>query len=283
MYRFLLPISVWVLAGYGCTFINSNNHESPVARVFEQYLYPSDLDDAIPEGTSPRDSTILAKRYIDTWIREQLMVNRAEQSLTEEQKDFEKQIAEYHRSLLIYTYREKLLHQKLDTVVTDEEIEAYYDENLNNFVLGQDVIKGTFVKVGLATPRLNELRAWSRSNMEEDLDQLEKYCISYAEKFSDFNNTWVSFSSIIPQLPVTISRPSRYLRYNKNIEATDSLYRYFLHVSDHLPEGEMAPLEMVAEDIASIILNKRKIEFFLDLEQRVYNDGVTRNQFEIYQ
>ena len=283
MYRFLLPISVWVLAGYGCTFINSNNHESPVARVFEQYLYPSDLDDAIPEGTSPRDSTILAKRYIDTWIREQLMVNRAEQSLTEEQKDFEKQIAEYHRSLLIYTYREKLLHQKLDTVVTDEEIEAYYDENLNNFVLGQDVIKGTFVKVGLATPRLNELRAWSRSNGEEDLDQLEKYCISYAEKFSDFNNTWVSFSSIIPQLPVTISRPSRYLRYNKNIEATDSLYRYFLHVSDHRPEGEMAPLEMVAEDIASIILNKRKIEFFLDLEQRVYNDGVTRNQFEIYQ
>jgi hypothetical protein len=283
MYRFLLPISVWVLAGYGCTFINSNNHESPVARVFEQYLYPSDLDDAIPEGTSPRDSTILAKRYIDTWIREQLMVNRAEQSLTEEQKDFEKQIAEYHRSLLIYTYREKLLHQKLDTVVTDEEIEAYYDENLNNFVLGQDVIKGTFVKVGLATPRLNELRAWSRSNMEEDLDQLEKYCISYAEKFSDFNNTWVYFSSIIPQLPVTISRPSRYLRYNRNIEATDSLYRYFLHVSDHRPEGEMAPLEMVAEDIASIILNKRKIEFFLDLEQRVYNDGVTRNQFEIYQ
>ena len=283
MYRFLLPISVWLLAGYGCTFINSNNQESPVARVFEQYLYPSDLDDAIPEGSSPRDSTILAKRYIDTWIREQLMVNRAEQSLTEEQKDFEKQIAEYHRSLLIYTYREKLSHQKLDTVVTDEEIEAYYHENLNNFLLGKDVIKGTFVKVGLAAPRLNELRNWSRSNREEDLDQLEKYCISYAEKFSDFNNTWVYFSSIIPQLPVTISQPSRYLRYNRNIEATDSLYRYFLHVSDHLPEGEMAPLEMVAEDIASIILNKRKIEFFLDLEQRVYNDGVTRNQFEIYQ
>jgi hypothetical protein len=283
MYKFLLPISVWLLAGYACTFISKSNQESPVARVFEQYLYPSDLDNAIPEGTSPRDSTILAKRYIDTWIREQLMLNRAEQSLTEEQKDFEKQIAEYHRSLLIYSYREKLLHQKMDTVVTDEEIETYYHENLNNFVLGQDVIKGTFVKVGLVAPRMNELRTWSRSNGEEDLDQMEKYCISYAEKFSDFNNTWINFSSIVPQIPMTISQPSRYLRYNRNIEVTDSLYRYFLHVSDHLPEGDIAPLEMVAEDIVSIILNKRKIEFFQDLEQRVYNDGVTRNQFEIYQ
>ncbi len=80
-----------------------------------------------------------------------------------------------------------------------------------------------------------------------------------------------------------ITQPSRYLRYNKNIETADSVFRYFLHVSDHLPEGEVAPIEMVSEDITNIILNKRKIEFFLDLEKRVYNDGVTRNQFEIYQ
>ena len=79
-----------------------------------------------------------------------------------------------------------------------------------------------------------------------------------------------------------ISQPSRYLRYNKNIDASDSLYRFFLHISDHLSEGEVAPLEMVTDDISNIILNKRKIEFFQDLDTRVYNDGISRNQFEIY-
>jgi hypothetical protein len=283
MKRMLILISVGLLAVTGCTLINGNNHEEPVARVFEHYLYPSDLADAIPEGTSSTDSMILAKRYVDTWVKDQLMLNRAEQALTEEQKDFDKQIAEYHRSLLIFSYKQKLLQQKLDTVVSKEEIESYYQENINNFLLGQDVIKGTFVKVPLTAPRLDELRRWSRSNGEDDLDQMEKYCISYAQKYSDFNNTWVYFSSIRTMLPMTISEPSRYLRYNRNIETTDSLYRYFLHVSDHLPEGEAAPLEMVSEDIVNIILNKRKIEFFQDLEQRVYHDGVTRNQFEIYQ
>jgi len=283
MKKFPILIFLWLLAGYGCTLINGNNHEDPVARVFEHYLYPSDLDDAIPDGTSSQDSMILAKRYMDTWVKDQLMLNRAEQSLTEEQKDFDKQIAEYHRSLLIYSYRQKLLQQKLDTVVTGDEIQEYYQENTNNFLLGQDVIKGTFIKVPQTSPRLEELRSWSRSNGEDDLDQMEKYCLSYAEKYSDFNDTWVYFSSIKPQLPMTISRPSRYLRYNRNIETTDSLYRYFLHITEHIPEGEAAPLEMVSDDISNIILNKRKIEFFQDLEQRVYNDGVTRNQFEIYQ
>jgi len=111
---------------------------------------------------------------------------------------------------------------------------------------------------------------------------MEQYCLSYADKFSNFNDTWVNFSSIKVQLPMQISNPAAYLRYQRNIETSDSLFRYFLHVSEHLTEGDPAPIEMVSDDITNILLNKRKIEFFRDLEQRVYNDGVSRNQFEIY-
>jgi hypothetical protein len=282
MIRALTVILATMLMGTGCSLLEGNNHEDPVARVFEQYLYPSDIRHAIPTGTSVQDSIILAKRYVNTWVKDQLMLHRAEQALTEEQKDFEKQIAEYHRSLLIFSYRQKLLQQKMDTLVTTQEIESYYQENINNFILGQDVIKGTFIKVALTAPRIDQLRGWSRSNGEDDLDSMEKYCISYADKYNDFNDTWIYFSSIKVQLPMQISQPSRYLRYNRNIETSDTMYRYFLHVTDHLPEGEVAPLEMVSEDITNIILNKRKIEFFQDLEHMVYNDGVTRNQFEIF-
>jgi hypothetical protein len=266
----------------GCTLFRGSGHEDPVARVFEQYLYPSDLNGAIPRGSTPQDSLILAKRYIDTWVKDQLMIHRAEQELTDDQKDFQQQIDEYYHSLLIYTFRQKLLQQKLDTVVPVEEISAYYQENLSNFILGEDVIRGTFVKVPLSAPQQAELRRWSRSNTEEDLDQMEKYSITYAEKYSDFNDSWVYFSTISDQLPMQISQPSRYLTYNRNIETSDADFRYFLHVSDHLTEGEVAPMDMVAGDITNIILNKRKIEFFQDLEQIIYNDAVSRNQFEIY-
>ena len=53
-------------------------------------------------------------------------------------------------------------------------------------------------------------------------------------------------------------------------------------MDDHIPEVEVAPIEMVTDDITNIIMNKRKIEFFQDLEHLVYSDGVSRNQFEIY-
>lgn len=283
MHRTLPLIAILFFALNGCSLFEQNRQEEPLARVFENYLYPSDLSDAIPEGISRQDSMVIATRYVETWVKDQLMLNRAEQALSDEQKDFEKQIEEYRRSLLVYSYRQKLLQQKLDTAVSENEIQAYYDENLNNFMLNEDVIKGTFVKIPLSAPRVDELRRWSWNSREQDLEEMEKYCITHADKFNNFSDNWIYFSSIKVQLPMQISDPSRYLRYNKNIETTDTGFRYMLHVSDHVTEGEAAPLELVSNDIINIILNKRKIEFIQDLEQRVYNDGVNRNQFEIYQ
>lgn len=280
--RRIFPLITLLFIVHGCSLFMDKNPEQPVARAFEQYLYPSDLGKVIPTGTNPEDSMLLANRYIETWVKDQLMQHMAEESLTEEQMDFKIQIEEYHRSLLIFTYRQKLLEQKMDTVVTEQEILAYYEENTKNFLLNQDVIKGTFIKVPLSPPNLEQLRRWSWSNREEDLIQIEKYCITYAEKFSDFSDTWVNFSSIKVQLPMKISDPSRYLQSYRNIETSDSLFRYLVHITDYLIEGEVAPVEMVTKDITTIILNKRKIEFIRELEHRVYSDGVTRNQFEIY-
>lgn len=280
--RSIISILALVFMVQGCSLLVKDDLEEPVARVFENYLYPSDLEKVIPSGTNSQDSMLLAKRYTETWVKDMLMQHRAEESLSEEQMDFETQIEEYHRSLLIYTYRQNLLQQKMDTLVSEREINSYYEENSKNFVLNKNVIKGTFIKVPLSAPNQDQLRRWSWNNREQDLDQLEKYCVSYAEKYSDFNDTWVDFSSIREQLPRRISNPVAYLNSYRNIEHSDSLYRYLVHISDHLTEGEVAPVEMVSDDIINIILNKRKIKFIKDLEHRVYTDGVSRNQFEIY-
>ncbi len=265
-----------------CNLSVKKQADPPVARVFDKYLYTSDLKDAIPENAGKSDSITLAKRYINTWVKDQLLLHRAEEVLSDEQKDFEKQIEEYRKSLLIYSYEQKLLQQKLDTIVSDSEIQDYYDSNANNFLLNQEVIKATFIKIPLNISGTDKVRRWSRSNDSADVNQLEKFCINYADKYDNFNNQWVYFSRLKEEMPLKIDQPSRYFRYNQNIETTDSSFRYFLHITAMKGEGEIAPLEMVNEDIRSIILNKRKIEFFQSLETRLFNEGLSRNQFEIY-
>ncbi len=265
-----------------CGLIEPEKTDQPVARAYGKYLYRSDLLEIIPEGTSSQDSAIIARNYIDTWVRTRLMLNKAEEALSDDQKNVNKKIEEYRSSLLIYSYRQKLLSQKMDTLINDKEIIDYYENNIDNFILASEIVKAVFVKIPLVAPNINNLRNWIRSGTVDDLDKLEKYSIIYAEKFDIFDNSWVYFNKLMKQVPLTISQPDRFLRYNKNIETSDSQFHYFVHISDHKSEGEAIPLELIRDDIKSILLNKRKIEFYNDLEKKVYNEGANRNLFEIY-
>ena len=58
-------------------------------------------------------------------------MRKAEVNLSEEEKDLEKEIADYRNSLLIYRYQQDMLFQKLDTVVLEEDIQSLYERSIS--------------------------------------------------------------------------------------------------------------------------------------------------------
>jgi hypothetical protein len=273
---------IFIFALASCNKMNKSVAEKPVARVYDMYLYPIDLDRHIPEGVSQEDSIRIARRLTEEWVREKLLLNRAEQYLSDEQKDVKTQLEEYRSSLLTFKYKQKLLAQNLDTIVKEEEMQTYYDSNSSNYILDNDVVKVNYVKVPINSPQISDVRRWYRSEQPEDLDNLEKYCINYASNYMIHGETWFRFINLIEATPLKVDNPSNYLKTNKNIEISDTSYFYFIHIIDRVQEGQVAPLELVKDDIISVIINKRKIKFIEDLENSVYNDGLAKNKVEIY-
>lgn len=85
------------------------------------------------KDATAEDSAEVAKNYIDNWIKRQLILQVAEKYLTAEQLDIERRVQDYKESLIIYSYENELIQQKLDTVVSQDEIEAYYQQYEENF------------------------------------------------------------------------------------------------------------------------------------------------------
>ena len=92
--------------------------EKPLARVYDKYLYPSDLADAIPVTASRRDSAKIASQFINNWVHENVLIKQAELNLSEEQLNFNEQLNSYKNSLVIYAYEQALINEKLDTSVS---------------------------------------------------------------------------------------------------------------------------------------------------------------------
>ena len=275
-------IFLFCLLLISCKNMNNQEQEKPVARVFDSYFYPADIDRLIPDGVPTDDSSRIARRLIEEWVREKLLLNRAEQYLSVDQKNVEKQIDEYRSSLITFKYKQILLSQNLDTLVKEEELNEYYNLNSSNYILDSDVVKVNYVKVPVDAPQISDVRRWYRSEEAEDLDNLEKFCISFASNYMIKGDNWLKTNSLFEATPLNVSNLSNYLNYTKNIELNDSTYYYFIHIIERIQEGQIAPLSLVKEDIQSVIINKRKIKFIEDLETSVYNDGRAKNKVEIY-
>lgn len=263
-----------------CRFFEKEPGQDPVAKVGSKYLYQSDFEDIFPKGIAPRDSVSIAKKFIDNWIRKELILRKAELNLPDKEKNFEKEIADYRASLIIFKYQQQLLNQKLDTLITAREVNNYYDQNLSNFILSQNAMKGMFIKVPRGAPNIDKIKNWYRN--ENDTPLLENYGYQFAVKYDYFNDDWIYFDVLLREIPIEINDQERFLRNNSFIEINDSLYYYFAGIKEYKIKNSVAPLSLVEENIRNIIVNKRKLEFLQNLEKNVYNEALSKNLFELY-
>ncbi len=229
-----------------------------------------------------KDSVKIARRLVEEWTRDKLLLYQAEIHLSEEQKNIEKQVEEYRSSLLTFRYKQLLLQENLDENISDTEIETYYSDNLSNYVLESDLVQVSYLKIPVSAPQISQVRIWYRSDREDNINKLKEYAEIYAEQYSIKDSTWIYFHDLVQTTPLKIENTERYLNYNRNIESSDSSYYHFIRINNRLKEGDIKPLELVKDNIRSVLLNKRKIEYIQDLENTVYKDGISRNQVEIY-
>ncbi len=144
-----------------------NGEDAIVAEVGEKVLTIQQLSEVIPDNTNAADSVQLAQRYIQDWIIEQLVIGKAEQSLPDEKQNFEVLIENYRKSLLTYAYEQEWVRQKLDTMVTEEEIEKYYGDNEKNFQLKDYILKVKFCAIAADSKNVSQLRNCSiRPNLK---------------------------------------------------------------------------------------------------------------------
>jgi len=283
-YLSLLAIAALLIMSTACQD-QQKKAKKPIAKIHDQYLYLSDLQNVIPDDKSEEDSTLIAKNYINEWIKRQLLLNKAEENLDPETKDIQKQIENYRASLLIYRYQQQLIDQKLDTAVSEQEIKSYYEQNSSNFILDKNLAKVLYIKLAENSPNMEKVRDWYRSNDEEDQTRLKDYCYQYAEKFDDFNNEWIDFNTLIKNIPYSLKvSVGRFLKVRKFLEVKDnenSVY-HFVRINDYQLKGTRAPLSYVEDRIRSIIINKRKHQLLEKLESDIYNEAMNHNEFVIY-
>ena len=281
--RVIIAITGTLLFMYSCSNYKSDANRVILAQVDDKYLYADQIPVNTNNGLTWEDSISIARNYIDRWIRNELILMKAEENLSEEyQSEINNKLEETRANLMIYQYEQQMMLQKMDTAVSETEIMDYYDNHLQNFDLQHNIVKVLFLKLPVEAPNIQRARAWYRSDEQNDIQSLESYAYQFADKFDDFGENWISMNFLLRELPANIENESYFLRNNRYYETSDSDFQYFVNIRDFRLKGSLAPIDYVKDDIRTIILNNRKIDFLQELENGIYNEGIRDNSFRVF-
>ena len=256
--------------------------DAVVARVGEHRLMRSELAAYIPAGVSSEDSLALAQSYIKSWAEELIFLDMAEKHLSDEEKDVTKDLEDYRRTLLKYRYEERYINDRLDTLISDEEIRNYYREHMDKFLVDRPLLKVRYMVIPADSRSVKTIKELMSSDDAMDAIAADSLAFTAALRYVDSSDTWMDAILVARDLGTDVASMMSALR-NRTIEfkGDDGLLRV-AYVVDMVQKGSPAPLDYCADRIKDILLSARKHELVGGLERDLLNDALAKGKFVIY-
>ena len=285
--RKLLLYIVVTLFFASCQFFDIGkkdvSKEQPIASVYNMHLYAKDLQNLIPNNLSKQDSVLIVKNLINNWATQQLLKKKAEENLTQKNTNkYNKLVQDYKQSLLVNGYKERLVKQQLDTIISDDEIADYYTRNNKNFKLNEELIKIKYLHFGKEILEPKKIIKLFKSENYDDLITLENQELNF--KAINLNDsTWIKVEDVLLKIPKFRENPKEILlKKTKFIQKEDSLGLYLVAVKNVLKRNDIAPINYIRPTIKQMILHKRKLELIRDIEKTLLNDAIQNKHFKEY-
>lgn len=281
MRAFLIILAVLFFSS--CEFLGLEKKEAPtrkpIATVYNQNLYKEDIKDLLPKNIDKEDSTVLARSIINNWATKQLLLRKAEENNSQnDNAEINGLVRDYREGLLINGYKERLIKQQLDTIISEDEISNYYGENSPNFRLNEELIKVRFLHFSEDLIDKKEVIKLFKKGALEDLEELEMRQLSFKSVMLN-DSAWSSLENVM--LKTSFSRDNL-LKKTKFLQKEDSLGVYLVAINDVLKRNDIAPKSYIKPTIKQMILHQRKLQLIRDIEKIIVKDAIQNKSFQIH-
>jgi len=276
IYPLFISITLLILS---CSNINNDNSNDLIARAGENFLYQNDL----PSFSSRQDSLLRYKNFVELWAKEKLLYDLSLTNLSQSKKnELDLLIEKFKIDLYINSYKDLIVNSRIDSIVTNEEIESYYNANIDNFTLNETLLKYRYLKVPSDNININRIRRYIQRLSNDDRDFLDSLNFQFAElKVND--SVWFAERDVISSIEfINQTNKSNFMRVNRLYEIKDDQYINYFIVKDLLKSGNIPPLSYLYDRIKLNIINQRKIDLIKDINKEILNDALKSSKYEIY-
>jgi hypothetical protein len=256
--------------------------DNPLLAQYEgRKLYFQDIAGDLPAGMSGKDSAQFYNSYVDRWLKDKVLLADAASRLADK-KEIESLVEQYRDELMLMRYEDQLLKEKLDTVVSREELERYYQSNKSNYKLESTIFRFVMVKATKPVADSRKLdQMWSSGNTAGGLQGLRRYCDNNAEVCFLNPGRWYKWEEVSRHIPSRLLS-ERNISGGMKRDFADFNYSYKIHFLEVVHPYEDPPLSFVADQAKRAILHERKRKLLELHKTERYETELRNKRITIY-
>ena len=263
--------------------LENNSKEEPIARVKDNFLFFSEIQESLDENMSQNDSMLAVNNAINNWASKKLLYEKAIFNLSNsKQNELDLLVKSYESDLYISNYEKEWLKTRVDTIVSNDQLQSYYNDNKNKFRLRQDILLARFIELPIENFNKTQIvRSFRRLNFQDKI-YLDSISLQFKSSFIN-DSVWLRPELFFNKFKIENKiKYNRYLRKKSFFEIKDLESLYLVYISDILRKNDYAPMSYVKPTLVQILLNKRKLEMKKQLKTDILKQGIAENNFEIY-
>lgn len=264
---------------FSCNVSEGDTNENAVAQVGKAILYKATVTESIPAHLTTEDSAYFAEKYISNWITRQLLYQKSLLNIRDTDNTLKEQIENYTQEIYIHHYEQMFVNQKLDTLIPKQQIVDYYEQQKKDFTLTQVAVKPLFL-IFPKTIDVARVKRWFYSSNPNDIESLKDFTYQFSSCFY-FADSWFFIDQFIAKIPFEHIETSKILSKNGFI-LEDTAYYYFIKTESIAEKGDYIPLELATDNIAKILIHKRKQELIANMRNKLYNDALHKNEIHFF-
>lgn len=232
-------------------------------------------------GTGANDSAFISKKLIEDWAQNELFYQEAKEKLMPEDLNVDAEVEKYRQELINYKYEIRLIENNLDTSISKQEIQAYYDANRDNFILKDNIVKVNYFKVPIKSKALGKMKAAVVSQNPKEKENLKALCLQYADNYFINDSTWLLLEDIKKEIPQLRELPEYNFYAGRYFEYTDSLNYYYLKIKEIKIKNGLSPINFEMGNIKNILLNGRKMKLIRQYKQQILEKAKSEGKFKV--
>ena len=268
----ILTIMLFTSCSYIEQYIKEHESEGVIVSIGDHHLYKEDIKNIVPQGTNSEDSTLIVDAYIRRWASNILILENAKRNVSN-QSEINKMTEDYRRTLTIHYYKQEMVNEKVKEP-TDEETIEFYEAHKQLFLLEEPIIKGALIRIP-NNVKTNQIERKFK-NIANNIADIEKYALQYAKDYVLFTDYWKPLNEVIDteNSELKIEKPGYY-------EEKDSVYLTLLNVTEYIQQGEIAPIELVMEQVRTTLYEQQKMEYLNNFNNEIFDYAIKHNQIKI--